>query len=115
MAESRPAEKTLADLKPKAKPPASASILAQWVTHAEKALDVPAAGGRMGWLVASTVVIAALQRASDGGTPRFLLKGGTYLQHRLGNTARATSDLDGLVRGDIDDFIIALDDAFAEQ
>ncbi|WP_418276401.1 nucleotidyl transferase AbiEii/AbiGii toxin family protein [Isoptericola jiangsuensis] len=116
MTESRPAEKTLADLKPKAKPPASASILAQWVTHAEKALDVPAAGGRMGWLVASTVVIAALQRASDGGgTPRFLLKGGTYLQHRLGKTARATSDLDGLVRGDIDDFIVALDDAFAEQ
>jgi hypothetical protein len=116
MSEAKPPAKTFADLKPKAKPPASASILAQWVTHAEKALDVPAAGGRMGWLVASTVVIAALQRAVDSdGTPRFLLKGGTYLQHRLGKTARATSDLDGLVRGDIDDFIEALDVAFDEQ
>ena len=92
MSEAKPPAKTLADLKPKAKPPASASILAQWVTHAERALDVPAAGGRMGWLVASTVVIAALQRAVDSeGTPRFLLKGGTYLQHRLGKTARAST------------------------
>lgn len=94
MTEAKPPAKTLADLKPKAKPLASASILALWVTHAEKALDVPAAGGRMGWLVASTVVIAALQRAVDSdGTPRFLLKGGTYLQHRLGRprVPRATS------------------------
>lgn len=36
------------------------------------------------------------------------------LQHRLGAGARATSDLDGLVRGDIDEFIVALDDALAE-
>ena len=34
----------------------------------------------MGWLVASTIVIAALQRAVDGtGIPTFLLKGGTLL------------------------------------
>ena len=112
-----PAEHTpsLADLKAKDKPPASVSILTQWFGHAEKALGVAAAGGRMGWLVASTVVIAALQRAVDaGGTPSFLLKGGTLLQHRLGANARATSDLDGLVRGDIDEFIAALDDALGE-
>lgn len=107
--------RTLADLKPKAKAPASVAVLTQWIGHAEKALGVPAAGGRMGWLVASTVVIAALQRAVDAsGTPSFLLKGGTLLQHRLGASARATSDLDGLVRGDLDDFIVALDDALAE-
>lgn len=106
---------SLSDLKPKAKPPASVSVLTQWIGHAERALGVPAAGGRMGWLVASTVVIAALQRAvDDSGTPSFLLKGGTLLQHRLGVSARATSDLDGLVRGDIDEFIVALDDALAE-
>ncbi|WP_277211156.1 nucleotidyl transferase AbiEii/AbiGii toxin family protein [Isoptericola croceus] len=106
---------SLADLKAKTKPPASVSILTQWIGHAEKALGVPAAGGRMGWLVASTVVIAALQRAVDAsGTPTFLLKGGTLLQHRLGKSARATSDLDGLVRGDIDEFIATLDDALEE-
>jgi hypothetical protein len=46
---------SLADLKPKAKPPTSVSVLTQWINHAEKALGVPAAGGRMGWLVASTL------------------------------------------------------------
>lgn len=69
----------------------------------------------MGWPVASTVVIAALQRAVDAtGTPSFLLKGGTLLQHRLGLSARATSDIDGLVRGDISDFVLTLDAALAE-
>lgn len=107
--------RTLADLKPKAKAPATVSVLTQWIGQAERALGVPAAGGRMGWLVASTVVIATLQRAVDAsGTPSFLLKGGTLLQHRLGASARATSDLDGLVRGDLDEFIVGLDDALAE-
>lgn len=106
---------SLADLRAKAKPPASAAILTQWVGHAEKALGVPAAGGRMGWLVASTVVVAAIQRAVDAtGAPAFLLKGGTLLQHRLGLAARSTSDVDGLVRGDLDDFLDALDESFAE-
>ena len=64
----------------------------------------------MGWLVASTVVIAALQQVTDQtGVPTFLLKGGTMLQHRLGLTARATKDIDGLIRGDVDAFIEALD------
>jgi len=39
----------------------------------------------------------------------FLLKGGTLLQHRLDAVARATRDLDGLVRGDLDAFLDALD------
>jgi len=40
--------------------------------------------GRLGWLIASTVVVAALQRAVDqSGRSLFLLKGGTYLQHRM--------------------------------
>ncbi len=111
---NRPA-RPLSELKPKTRPPASVSILSQWINHAERTLGVPAAGGRMGWLVASTVVIAALQRAVDAtGTPTFLLKGGTLLQHRLGMSARATSDIDGLVRGDIDEFLVALDDVLSE-
>src|SRR5450759_3804447 len=96
----------LSQLKAKGQQPKSVAILSQWINHAERTLGVPAAGGRMGWLVASTMVIAALQRAVDAtGTPTFLLKGGTLLQHRLGMSARATSDIDGLVRGDIDEFL----------
>lgn len=41
----------------------------------------------------------------------FLLKGGTWLQHRLNATARTTKDVDGLVRGDIDAFLVVLDAA----
>ena len=66
-------------------------------------------GGRLGWLVASTVVVAALQQAVDEqGEPLFLLKGGTLLQHRLPRLSRATTDLDGLVRGDLDRFVEVL-------
>ena len=42
------------------------------------------------------------------------LKGGTLLQHRLSATARPTKDIDGLVRGNLDAFLLALEDALAE-
>jgi len=51
----------------------------------------------LGWFVATTVVIAALQRAvDDTGTPVFAAKGGVYLELRLDLRARATTDLDGI-------------------
>lgn len=104
----------LGTLRPKDKEPRSAAVLNGWVNQAEQRLGAAAAGGRLGWLIASTVVIATLQRAVDtSGTSLFLLKGGTLLQHRLGQTSRATKDVDGLVRGDIDTFVTALDDALA--
>lgn len=53
----------LSELKPKAREPGSVSILTQWINRAERTLGVPAAGGRLGWLVASTVAIAALSTA----------------------------------------------------
>lgn len=56
------------------------------------------------------VVAAKLQQVIDcAGASRFSLKGGTLLQHRLGLCARATKDLDGIVTGDIEDFLAALD------
>ena len=95
-------------LSPKGKPPASARILNAWITQAQDTLGV--AGSRLGWLVAATVVSAALQRAVDGtGSPMFLLKGGTMLQYRLPGISRATQDIDGLIHGDIDQFLTALD------
>ncbi|MDR0783879.1 MAG: hypothetical protein LBE83_09015 [Propionibacteriaceae bacterium] len=66
----------------KAKTPNSARVLDNWITQAETKLG--GTKGRLGWLVASTVVAAALQQAVDEqGQPLFLLKGGTMLQHRL--------------------------------
>ncbi len=105
----------LATLKPKTKQPVSTKVLNGWIAQAERSLGDEARGGRLGWLIASSVAIAAVQRAIDvDGRQLFLLKGGTLLQHRLNSTARATKDVDGLVRGDLDEFIAALDDALDE-
>lgn len=105
----------LASLGPKSKEPANARVLNDWIARAERELGDEARGGRLGWLVASSVAIAAVQRAiDDNGRRLFLLKGGTLLQHQLAATARATKDVDGLVRGDIDEFLRSLDDAFRE-
>lgn len=102
----------LGGLRPKEKAPGSARVLDAWITQAERQLGSD--GGRLGWLVASTVVAAALQQAVDGqGEPLFLLKGGTLLQHRLPRLPRATSDLDGLVQGDLDKFVEILDEVLA--
>lgn len=85
-------------------------MLSGWINQTEQ--KVGSHGGRLSWLVASTVVVAALQRALDvDGQPHFLLKGGTLLQHRLPDApTRATKDVDGLIRGDIDDFLDKLDE-----
>lgn len=105
----------LRTLKPKTKEPVSTKVLNTWIAQAEGKLGDEARGGRLGWLIASSVAIAAVQRAIDTeGRHLFLLKGGTLLQHRLNATARTTKDVDGLIRGDLDDFILALDEALDE-
>lgn len=102
-------------LEPKTKQPVSVTVLNNWIAQAEGKLGPEAKGGRLGWLVASSVAIACVQRAIDAdGRQLFLLKGGTLLQHRLHATARTTKDVDGLVRGDLDAFLLALEDALAQ-
>lgn len=107
----------LRTLTAKQKQPNSAATLNAWITQAETRLGAGsgAGGGRLGWLIASSVAIAAVQRAVDAdGRRLFLLKGGTLLQHRLSGTSRATKDVDGLVRGDLDAFLLALETSLAE-
>jgi Nucleotidyl transferase AbiEii toxin, Type IV TA system len=104
---------SLGDLPTKGKSPGSARILNAWITQAQSRLG--SAGPRLGWLVAATVVSAALQRAVDGsGSPLFLLKGGTMLQYRLPGMSRTTQDVDGLVRGDLDVFLAEVDRVLGE-
>lgn len=96
-------------LKPKAKAPNSARVLNDWISQAER--QIGSDGGRLGWLIASSVVTAALQQVVDAqGEPLFLLKGGTMLQYRLPQLTRPTTDLDGLVRGNIEEFVDKLDE-----
>lgn len=118
MPDSTPEPSRYADsfdqLRPKDKQPASKSILDKWIAQAGLSLGLDE-GGRLGWLVASSVAIAAVQRAIDAdGRQLFLLKGGTLLQHRLDGSSRVTKDVDGLIRGDLDAFFSVLDDALAE-
>ena len=81
----------LGQLKPKDKAPNSTRVLTGWVHQAEERLASD--GGRLSWLVAATVVSAALSRAVDeSGRSRFLLKGGTMLQYRLPGRTRTTQD-----------------------
>ena len=102
-------------LAPKGKQPVSTKVLNTWIAQAEGKIGDEARGGRLGWFVASSVAIAAVQRAIDADGGRlFLIKGGTLLQHRLNATARRTKDVDGLIRGDLDEFILALDVALDE-
>ena len=101
--------------KPKNKEPVSKRVLDRWIDKIENTIP-DEKSGRLSWLVASTVVTATLQKAlGSDGQSRFLMKGGTLLQHRLGDTARSTRDLDGMVRGDLDDFISSLDVVLQEQ
>ena len=105
----------LRTLKPKAKEPVSAKVLNTWIAQAEGQLGDEAKGGRLGWLIASSVAVGAVQRALDeDGRQLFLLKGGTLLQHRLNATARTTKDVDGLVRGDMDAFFAVLEEVLDE-
>ncbi|MFD3509644.1 nucleotidyl transferase AbiEii/AbiGii toxin family protein [Nocardia sp. NPDC058666] len=112
---SSPLSTMLRTLTPKPKGPVNTTVLNNWINQAEGKLGSDARAGRLGWLVASSVAIAAVQRALDAdGRQLFLLKGGTLLQHRLDVTARATKDVDGLVRGDLDEFILSLEQALAD-
>ncbi|GAB3077654.1 hypothetical protein GCM10027053_47650 [Intrasporangium mesophilum] len=102
----------LASMPPKDREPASVSILSQWVRHAARKGKV--AEPRLAWLVASAVVLGALQQITDeAGRPRFLVKGGTMLMLRLGATARPTKDVDGILRGEIHTFLKTLDEVLA--
>ncbi len=97
-------KKTLADLKDRGKAPASKNVLDNWITVASRETGVQAA--RLRWTVASTVLIGAIQRArTEADRPYFILKGGTYLQYRLNRPGRSTKDIDGIIDGDLDDFM----------
>ena len=100
-------------LAPRGKPPATVRALETWIQQAEQKVGV--GSRRLGWLVASSAVIAALQRVVHAdGEPRFLIKGGAYLELRMGLRARATRDLDTLFRGRFEELLDVLDQALAE-
>ncbi len=105
---------TIIDLPVKNRPVPSVQAMNRWLSDAQQQTGV--GSRRLGWLVASTVVVAALQRtlAADR-KPLFLVKGGVYIEFQLGLRARTTSDVDTLFRGDLASFEAQLDEALAQS
>jgi hypothetical protein len=102
-----------AELPAKDRRPQSARILDNWIRDAEKFLGPR--GERTRWVLASTIVAAALQRVTaDRHSPLFLLKGGVFIERALNLQARATKDLDTIFRGTVEELELAMDDALAE-
>lgn len=101
-----------ADLPDKDRTPRSARILDGWVRDAQK--RVSSRGERVSWILASTIVTAALQRELRDETPVFLLKGGVFIERVLDLNARATKDVDTLYRGAESDLVDHIDRALAE-
>ncbi|WP_426626111.1 nucleotidyl transferase AbiEii/AbiGii toxin family protein [Leifsonia sp. McL0607] len=104
----------LSTLPDKDRTPTTIAALNAWVNHAAKALGI-GDSGRLSWQIASTIVVAAMQRVSDPELGAlFLLKGGAFLERRLSATSRSTKDVDAMFRGEVDAFVQKLDEAFAE-
>ncbi len=99
------------DLPDKKRPAPSVQAMERWIHDAQKQTGI--APKRLGWIVATTVVVAALQRALEGDSPLFLVKGGVYLELNLGLRSRATTDVDTMFRGQLSEFSDKLDEALS--
>ncbi|WP_028065615.1 nucleotidyl transferase AbiEii/AbiGii toxin family protein [Solirubrobacter soli] len=59
-------------------------------------------------------LIGALDRVRANDGPRFIVKGGVSIELRLGLRVRATKDVDLVFRGDANEMLDALEDAFEQ-
>lgn len=75
-----------------ASPPPSAGVLAKYAQAYAREAGV--SEGRVRAWIAYMILAGVLERAADGGAPRFSVKGGVALELRLGDRARATKDID---------------------
>jgi hypothetical protein len=87
-------------------------MLDSWVRDAQKLVGTR--GDRIGWILASTIVTASLQRALDDETPLFLLKGGMLIERALNLKSRTTKDVDTLFLGAVEELEDRIDAALAE-
>lgn len=90
-------------------PPPSAGVLARYAQA--YARDVGVAEGRVRAWVAYMIMAGALERATGAAGPRFIVKGGVALELRLRDRARATKDIDVVLRDAEADLSDALEQA----
>lgn len=95
-------------------PPPSAGVLARYAQAYARGLGV--AEGRVRAWVAYMIMAGALERAADaGGVPRFIVKGGVALELRLRDRARATKDIDIVLRDTKADLADTLEQALTGE
>lgn len=85
-----------------------ARLLDQWARDTEE----PVTSGRLRHLVRVTVIVQMLDGLKDeNGREQIAFKGGAALEMRFGFRARASNDLDGAYRGEVDEAIRLIDEA----
>ena len=77
-------------------PPPSAGVLARYAQAYARELGV--AEGRVRAWVAYMIMAGVLDRSSSADSPLFIVKGGVALELRLRDRARATKDIDIVLR-----------------
>ena len=98
---------------PKTRPPHNIRVLHGWLR--EYARERGQAEGRLKRAVDYTLVLTAFDRVRDSaGNRLFAVKGGVAMELRLRLDARATRDLDAVFLGAFEEWLDALDDAFAQ-
>ncbi len=98
---------------PQPKPPKTKVRLEQLITQWQKDSGQPVA--RLNLRIAAMMLAGALARVSDpDGEGVFATKGGIAMELRLGDRARATRDVDIVMRGDTDQLAGLLDAGLRE-
>lgn len=99
--------------KPPTGPPASAGVLAKYVQAYTRDLGI--SEGRVRAWVAYMIMAGLLERAASRTEPRFIVKGGVALELRLRDRARATKDIDVVLRDAEADLSRTLERALTDE
>lgn len=94
-------------------PPPSAGVLARYAQAYARELGV--AESRVRAWVAYMILAGVLDRATTGDTPVFIVKGGVALELRLRDRARATRDIDIVLRDPTADLTSSLEEALTGE
>jgi hypothetical protein len=99
--------------KPPSGPPPSAGVLARYAQAHARELGV--AESRVRAWVAYMIMAGVLERNESAGSPRFMVKGGVALELRLRDRARATKDIDIVLRDPRADLANSLEEALTGE
>jgi hypothetical protein len=94
-------------------PPPSAGVLARYAQAYARELGV--AEGRVRAWVAYMIMAGVLDRATNADSPLFIVKGGVALELRLRDRARATKDIDIVLRDTTADLADSLEEALTGE